>query len=121
PRFIEALPRVLEAGRRLDAAVLDAAAFAVADSVQRAEDLAAELVGLVDDHRALFFAPPVVRRLAEHGLKRKLLEEQKLHLAKIGLVAILRGARHGDLLGRAGGPGPIDRPTRVHRLQRELL
>jgi hypothetical protein len=100
-RLVELGPSVLETVRCFDDAVLELAPFAIADRVERAEDVARELVGLLEDHGDLVGAPSLEGSLAERFLELELLEEQEAKLAEVGLVAVLSGlsgGRHGRYL-----------------------
>src|SRR5262249_2642942 len=107
--LVELVPGLLEARRRLDGALFELAACAVAHRVQRPEDLAAELVGLVEHHRHLVRPARLEGRLAEELPEVELLEQEETDLTKIGLVSVLGGlgARHGGCLlpRRAGSRG----------------
>src|SRR5262249_31645281 len=89
-RFVEALPRRLEAFGREHVSVLEAAALRVGRRIERADHFAAPAVALGERRPNLFLGPRLVRRLSEELTELELLEEQKHHLAKIGLVAVDR-------------------------------
>jgi hypothetical protein len=87
------LPRLLEAGRDADLAVVEPAALGVAGTVERAEHLLHPAVGLLEDRRDLVLAPVAVRRLAEDVVEPELLEQEERQVAEVGFVEILSGHR----------------------------
>ena len=87
-RLVQLLPRLLEAGRRLDLAVLERAAGAIADRVERAEDLARPPVDAGEDGVHLVLAPVAVGRAAEELAEAELLEEEKANVAEVAAVPI---------------------------------
>ena len=95
--LVQLLPRVLEAGGRLHAAVLDATALAVTDRVERSETLLDEAVRLVEHHLDLLGAPLCVSLLGKQLVELELLEQEELEVAQVCFVPI-DGLRHRLLL-----------------------
>ena len=87
-RLVELLPRLLEAGRRVDLAVLELAALAVADRVERAEDFAREPVASSSDDLDLVLAPASNGALPRSSSSLNCSKSRKLQLAEVGLVAV---------------------------------
>ena len=98
--LVELLPRIAEAGGSGDLTVLEGAPGGVADGVERAGHLADEAVALAERALHLFLTPCFERRLPEDLTQPELLEDEKIQLAKVSLVAINRldGFGHGVLL-----------------------
>ena len=97
-RVEQLLPGFFETLRGHHAAVLDLAALEVTGDVEGTGDLLHPAITLVHHRPDLVLAPRLERFLAEQALNLELLEQEKHHLPKIGLVAIdgLNGLGHDE-------------------------
>src|SRR5262249_19298965 len=86
--IVELLPRLLVARRCIDLAVLEPTAQAIADRIDRAQNLRRKFVHLSEHGAYGVFVPRRKRRLAQQFGVTELLEQHELQLAELGPIAI---------------------------------